>query len=266
MNTSIGLLLLLIGIIAGGYGAIVGAGGGFIYVPALLLILDMNPSIAAGTGLVIVLINSISAVSGYASQKKICYKTGILIAIGALPGSLVGVWFLHIYSSHYFFIIFAVVLISLGLFLFFQNSSFKKKLFKQDNKEDSFKPKSKLKRENYFNDKLLLPIGLLMGLFSSYLGIGGGWLLVPILVYFFKFPTHYATATSIFSLGIYSSYGVISQIFYNSISWIAVIWGAIGIIIGSQIGVRIAQKISGRLVMQMLSILLILIGFRMYFE
>src|SRR5699024_12671896 len=56
----------------------------------------------------------------------------------------------------YFFIIFAVVLISLGLFLFFQNSSFKKKLFKQDNKEDSFKPKSKLKRENYFNDKLLL--------------------------------------------------------------------------------------------------------------
>jgi len=74
MNTSIGLLLLLIGIIAGGYGAIVGAGGGFIYVPALLLILDMNPSIAAGTGLVIVLINSISAVSGYASQKKFVIK------------------------------------------------------------------------------------------------------------------------------------------------------------------------------------------------
>src|SRR5699024_9072135 len=138
-------------------------------------------------------------------------------------------------------------------------------LFKQDNKEDSFKPKSKLKRENYFNDKLLLPIGLLMGLFSSYLGIGGGWLLVPILVYFFKFPTHYATATSIFSLGIYSSYGVISQIFYNSINWTAVIWGAIGIVIGSQIVVIIAQKISGRVVMQMLSILLILIGFRMYF-
>src|SRR5699024_476641 len=257
--------LLLIGIIAGGYGAIVGAGGGFIYVPALLLILDMNPSIAAGTGLVIVLINSISAVSGYASQKKICYKTGILIAIGALPGSLVGVWFLHIYSSHYFFVIFSVVLISLGLFLFLQNSSFKKKFFKHDNKANSFKPNTKLKREKYLDGKLLLPIGLLMGVFSSYLGIGGGWLLVPILVYFFKFPTHYATATSIFSLGRYSYYVIVSQIFYNSINWTAVIWGAIGIVIGSQIGVIIAQKISGRVVMQMLSILLILIGFRMYF-
>src|SRR5699024_6265671 len=266
MNTSIGFLLLLIGIIAGGYGAIVGAGGGFIYVPALLLILDMNPSIAAGTGLVIVLINSISAVSGYASQKKICYKTGILIAIGALPGSLVGIWFLHIYSSRYFFIIFAVVLMSLVLFLFFQNSPFIKKKLKHNNKTASFKPNVKLKKETYFNGKLFLPIGLLMGFFSSYLGIGGGWLLVPILVYFFKYPTHYATATSIFSLGIYSSYGVISQIFYNSINWTAVIWGAIGIVVGSQIGVRIAQKISGRLVMQMLSILLVLIGLRMYFE
>src|SRR5699024_7827582 len=101
---------------------------------------------------------------------------------------------------------------------------------------------------------------------SSYLGIGGGWLLVPILIYVFKFSTHFATATSIFSLFIYSFYGVITQFFYNSIDWVIVFWGAIGIIIGSQIGVTIAKKISGKVIMQLLSILLIIIGIRMYFE
>ena len=69
-----GLLLLITGIIAGGYGTIVGAGGGFIFVAALLIFLDMDPVIAAGSGLVIVLINSFTGVLGYAKQKKINYK------------------------------------------------------------------------------------------------------------------------------------------------------------------------------------------------
>jgi uncharacterized protein len=64
MDITNGFLLLLIGILAGGYGTIVGAGGGFIFVPAMLLIFGMEPTIAAGTGLVIVLINSLSGVIG----------------------------------------------------------------------------------------------------------------------------------------------------------------------------------------------------------
>ena len=59
MDITNGFLLLLIGILAGGYGTIVGAGGGFIFVPAMLLIFKMEPAIAAGSGIVIVLINSL---------------------------------------------------------------------------------------------------------------------------------------------------------------------------------------------------------------
>ncbi len=111
----------------------------------------------------------------------------------------------------------------------------------------------------------LVTLGLLMGVLSSYLGIGGGWLLVPLLIYLFRIAIHSATATSIFSLCIYSSVGVISQIFFGSIDWMIVLLGGSGVIIGSQLGVLLAQNVPGQRIIQMLSVLLIMIGVRMYF-
>ena len=269
------LLLLFIGILAGGYGTIVGAGGGFIFVPALLLIFHMNPDVAAGTGLVIVLINSISGVIGYAKQGRISYRTGIFLGIGALPGSLLGVWLLQIYSSNYFYVVLATLLVSLGVFLFASNSPLsilkKKKTLQIDREggnhaEESMSEVSAAIEKPNIPLKWLVPIGFIMGVLSSYLGIGGGWLLVPILIYVFRVSTHYATATSIFALTLYSSVGVISQMFYSSIDWLTVLWGGAGVIIGSQIGVVLSQKLPGKVIIQMLSILLMVIGFRMYFN
>lgn len=265
MDTLAGLLLLLIGVIAGGYGTIVGAGGGFIFVPALLLIFHMDPAVAAGTGLVIVLVNSLSGVIGYSKQKNIQYRTGIMIGIGALPGSLLGVWLLQKYSSNYFYVLFASVLVILGIFLFAKNAPFsfrKKQLQEQKHVEEQ--------ANSALNPKLqakwLIPLGFFMGILSSYLGIGGGWILVPILIYFFNVSTHHATATSIFSLCLYSTVGVVSQISYGNIDWIVTFWGGLGVLMGSQLGVYLSQKIPGKIIIQMLSVLLIVIGFRMYFQ
>ena len=269
MDITTGFLLLIIGLLAGGYGTIVGAGGGFIFVPALLLLLKMEPAIAAGSGLVIVLINAMSGVTGYAKQHKINYRIGIFIGIGALPGSLLGIWLLQVYASDYFYIVFATILMLLGIFLFAKNLPFGQSIKETENQmgvTHSGLTYNDQENKILIKAKWLIPLGFLMGVLSSYLGIGGGWLLVPILIYLFKIPTHFATATSIFSLCIYSSFGVISQIIYQNIDWSVVIWGGIGIIIGSQIAVLLAQKIPGKIIIQMLSFLLIVIGFRMYFS
>lgn len=268
MDITTGFLLLIIGLIAGGYGTIVGAGGGFIFVPALLLLLKMEPAIAAGSGLVIVLINSLSGVVGYAKQHKINYRVGIFIGIGALPGSLLGIWLLQVYASDYFYIVFATVLMLLGIFLFAKNLPFgqrRKETEDQMGATHSDLTYNDQEGKIQIKAQWLIPLGFLMGILSSYLGIGGGWLLVPILIYLFKMPTHFATATSIFSLCIYSSFGVISQFFYQNIDWTVVAWGGVGIIIGSQLGVLLAKKIPSKTIIQMLSFLLIVIGFRMYF-
>lgn len=279
MELTTGFLLLLIGILAGGYGTIVGAGGGFIFVPALLLLFKMEPAIAAGSGLMIVLINSLSGVIGYAKQGKIQYRTGLIIGIGALPGSFLGVWLLQIYSSSYFYVIFATLLVGLGIFLLTKNlpDKFKKHIPSKSyayvavsatGENAGFLQKEVIEdeKESQSLKKRLIPLGLVIGILSSYLGIGGGWLLVPILIYVFKVPAHNAAATSIFSLCLYSTIGVIAQLFYGHVDWTAVIFGGIGVIIGSQIGVLLSLKIPGKVIIRMLSVLLIFIGFRMYFS
>lgn len=276
MEISTGLLLIFIGMMSAGYGTIVGAGGGFLFVPALLLIFHMDPVVAAGSGLVIVLINSLSGVFGYAKQKKIHYRTGIMLASGALPGSFLGVWLLQIYSSGYFYLVFASLLVTLGIFLFVKNSPFEFAKRKEQmarsvegggltEGEVAF-PKSTTVETSHIQVKWLVPLGFLMGVLSSYLGVGGGWLLIPILIYGFKVPTHHATATSIFSLCMYTTVGVFSQMYYGNIDWITVLWSGFGVIIGSQLGVLLSKKIPGKIIIQMLSLMLVIIGFRMFFQ
>ncbi|ALX47832.1 sulfite exporter TauE/SafE family protein [Lentibacillus amyloliquefaciens] len=257
MDFSTGLIILSLGILAGGYGTIVGAGGGFIFVPALLIILNMEPTIAASSGLFIVLINSLSGVIGYAIKKKVNYKIGLLTAAGAIPGSLIGVWILQQFSSQIFFVVFATILTLLGFYLLFKN------IYDNSEKKDQDVLNN---REHIPSLKWLTVFGVLLGVLSSYLGIGGGWLLVPVLIYIFKMDPHRSAATSIFSLCIYTFVGVIAQLFYNNIDWLTVLWGGAGVIIGSQLGVTLSQKLPSRLIVQMLSFLLIIIGIRLYFQ
>ncbi|WP_423801918.1 sulfite exporter TauE/SafE family protein [Neobacillus sp. SAB-20_R2A] len=269
MDISTGLLLLLIGIIAGGYGTIVGAGGGFIFVPVLLMVFHLKPEVAAGSGLVIVLINAISGVVGYARKGQINYRMGMTLAFGALPGSFIGFWLLQLYSSNFFYILFASILVCLGIFLMMKNSSvtLKRKLAISEGDRDGLSlHKAEIESVDIplVQSKWLLPLGFIMGILSSYLGIGGGWLLVPILIYLFHVSTHQATATSIFSLCIYSSAGVLLHLYYGSFDWMTIIWGGLGVMVGAQLGVILSQKIPGKVVLQMLSVLLIIIGFRMY--
>ncbi|TFJ93231.1 sulfite exporter TauE/SafE family protein [Lentibacillus salicampi] len=264
MDILTGILLLIIGTIAGAYGTIVGAGGGFIFVPALLILFDMDPVIAAGSGLVIVLINSFTGVIGYAKQKRIHYNIALTIGISALPGALLGVWLLQVYASQYFHVIFATILAALGIFLFYKNSPWEGKIFNRNKTTDSTAITDS--EASVLNNGWFIPLGFGMGVLSSYLGIGGGWLLVPILIYLFKVPTHQAAATSILSLSLYSTVGVVSHLYYSNIDWMIVAFGGVGIIIGANIGVILSQRLPGRIVLQMLSILLVIIGFRMYFQ
>lgn len=264
MSITTGIFILIISLIAGGYGVIVGAGGGFILVPALLILFNVSPPVAAGTGLVIVLINSLTGVIGYAQQKSIDYQVGLKIVYGAIPGSLLGVWLLQVQptDSIYFYILFGTLLFCLGGFLFFKNApaTWRNALpFLNGTKQGNER------RYPPLTASRLVPLGVLMGTLSSYLGIGGGWLLVPILIYMFRVPTHEAAATSIFTLSLYTMVGVASHVYYQTIDWAIIVWGAIGVIAGAYIGVRLAKKISGPLILQMLSILLMIMGVRMVF-
>lgn len=160
-------------------------------------------------------------------------------------------------KTNLFYIVFALMLTVLGMFLLVKTLPFlNKKKTKITNVSENVK-----KSFSYW----FIPLGFFMGILSNYLGIGGGWLLVPILIYIFKIPSKEAASTSIFSLCIYTTVGAITQISIGNIDWLIVIIGSIGISIGAKIGLKIAEIIPEKLIMQLLSIVLIVMGIRMFF-
>ncbi|WP_106498347.1 sulfite exporter TauE/SafE family protein [Lentibacillus sp. Marseille-P4043] len=276
MAISTGLCLLLIGLAAGTYGMMVGAGGGFILVPVLLLMFNLSPQVAAGTGLAVVLINAVSGAYGYIKQQRINYQLGVNLTLGAIPGTFIGVWLTQVIPPQSFKWVFGFVLVALGIFLLVKR---KPKTNPYNNLEDVSTSKVEIAADssrallqvesNQFLPRkskmlLLLLIGILLGTVSSFFGIGGGWLMVPILIYILHESPHSATATSVFSLSIYSAVGVGIHLFHGNINWTIVFWSGMGVLAGAQLGVYLSTKISNKLLIQMLSIVLIGVGIKMF--
>ncbi|MEN0642375.1 sulfite exporter TauE/SafE family protein [Alkalicoccobacillus gibsonii] len=237
-------LLILLGFIASTFGVIIGAGGGFIFVPLLLLFHNISPEEAAGTGLLIVFISSLSGLITYIKQKRIQYKVGLLLAVGAIPGTFIGNTLISFVPEATFYKVFALMLLGLGFFLIFRAPS---------EQTTPIISEEKLRR--------FLPlVGVGVGTISSFFGIGGGFIVVPILMYVFGLRVHLATATSIFALIIYSSIGSIPPLIKGSVDWAVLAWSGIGVLLGSQLGAFISKRLNAGVVTRMLATVVILMG------
>ena len=239
------LILLLIGFASSAYGMMIGAGGGFILVPLLLLIYGLSPEVAAGTGLFIVLISSLSGLYAYVKKRQVLFKMGLLVSVGAVPGTLLGRWLLVGIEAQLFYTAFALLMIGLGVFLMIKSP-----------------PKEEVASGNIQSASIhLLPlIGCMIGMLSSFFGVGGGFLLVPILVFAWKLPFHQAAGTSIFALVIYSFVGTVPSYVQGQIDWYIAFWSGIGVLIGSQIGVYVSSRLKAVYLTRLLAILVIGIG------
>src|SRR4051812_4111436 len=100
-----GLAFLLFGYAVGAYGTMVGAGGGFLIVPMMLLVYHATPAQSAGTGLAVVFLNAVSGTLSYAHQKRIDYRAGLLFAVATLPGAISGAFLARLFSGHTFNIV-----------------------------------------------------------------------------------------------------------------------------------------------------------------
>lgn len=259
------LILLIIGLLVGILGTIIGAGGGFILVPLLLLIFpEKTPGEITAISLAVVFFNSISGTLAYHKMKRTDYKSGLVFAISTLPGAILGTLIVAIISRNIFNLIFGFILIALATYLFLNpinaNNS---KDDKQVNMEESIK-ESTLRKQKKWPGIL---INLTIGFISTLLGIGGGIMRVPALVHILNFPVHMATATSQFIVAIMSFSGSIVHLINGNITsnLIPIFTLSITAILGAQIGARISTKVKGATIIRILALALTLIGARMIF-
>jgi uncharacterized membrane protein YfcA len=277
----------LIGFVAGCIGTLVGAGGGFLVVPALLhLWPTRSPEELTGTSLLVVFFNGFSAMAVYLGGAKkrrqsIDLKMGILLALAAIPGSLVGVSLFKGVSGPFFTGFFGVFLASMGIYSMLRSLR-QQKRFTSEARD----LKKSVQSQNSIQG---LPIpspgetngvsyrGLLLGVFTGFLvsslasglGIGGGIFYVPLLVFGLKFPVHRATGTSQFVMTVMSAGAILAHAssgLYQNLPLFQILWLVVGAVLGAQVGARLGPRLGGSLIITGLSFLMVTIGLRLIFR
>jgi len=247
-----------------------GIGGGVFVVPALqLLPLSMvggfSPQLAAGTSLVVIVFKALSSSSGYARQKRIDYKVGLLIAATSIPGALAGAYLTTFLAKELLILIFALFLLYVASRMIFSFSLSGSKLLGVS--KNGWYRRLVDSDGNVFeyvaNMKLGMPLGFLAGVSSGLLGIGGGALMVPILHFALSFPMHIAVATSVFTMIFTSISGAATHVYLGNVEFQYALLLGVGVVFGAQIGAHVAKQVSAKNLRRVFGILLVLVSLRM---
>jgi uncharacterized protein len=263
--------LIALGIGLGSYGTLIGAGGGFLLMPLLLFMYPQeHHHTLTAISLAVVFLNSISGTGAYARLERIDYKSGLLFAAASIPGAVLGVLVTGAVPRSGFEAIFGSFLIGMALFL----------LLKPKKGGPSAVPKTGTPRrwqsliskssgdvifEYGYNPLLGATLFFFLGFAASFLGIGGGSLVVPILAFVLNFPVFIATGTSQFIVSIITLAASLVHVWHGSFHHGAHRIAAlgIGVLIGAQIGASLSNKIKGAWVIRGLALAVGIVGLKM---
>ena len=268
-------LMLLLGIGSGAYGVLVGAGGGFILSPMLLLAFDSDdPKIVAGTVLAAIAINSVMVALVYIKMKVVDYRSALLFAAAAAPGAVIGAFGVGAVAPEVFRTLFGVLLLLLALLLALRPSLPRisggpkpRHLISATVRERHIVTSSGQEYRYEFNEALATSFNVVLGFISSFFGIGGGFLRTPVLVIAFGFPVRIAAASSVFALAIYGSAGALAHGYLGNIDLFpTLLFISVGLVIGGQIGAMLSGRIQGVWIMRMLLVVVFLLGVRLIWQ
>lgn len=279
MSNSIVQILLwaVAGVGIGTYGTLVGAGGGFIMVPTLIFFVPgISPAEAAGTSLAVVFFNALSGTASYVRQGRVDFWTGNRFALATIPGAIIGAYLSNLFSNRLFYVVFGIFLIAIAGFLTFRPDSRTvpyEPLLPGDTRalprfwvERTVVDKGGERFVFAYNFWGGIALSFVVGFLSSILGIGGGIVHVPALIFLFAFPAHIATATSHYILVVSALVGSLSHLAQGDIRWVPMIGLSIGVIPGAQIGARLSRHLHGKWIVRGLALALALVGLRLLFK
>ncbi|MBD0297937.1 MAG: sulfite exporter TauE/SafE family protein, partial [Flavisolibacter sp.] len=222
-------MLTGIGFLVGCIGTLIGAGGGFILVPVLLLLFPgLRAEAITSISLGVVFLNAFSGTVAYARMKRIDYRSALLFALATLPGAIIGASLTSYIPRNLFDILLGVILIAVSAFLLIKpNYKVTPKLVDRQSWVHRKITDSKGQEYKYsFNIWTGIILSFFVGYLSSLLGIGGGIIHVPALTALLHFPIHVATATSHFILAIMALAGTIVHMIQGNLkgSWFTIIY------------------------------------------
>ena len=274
MNVNI-FLIVFIGMVVGALSGLFGVGGGFLMTP-LLIFLGIPPVVAVGSEAPHVLASSVSGVIAHWRKKNVDFKMGFFLLSGGVIGSTLGVNLFKLLKTYgqidiviqFLFIIF---LGFIGISMAFESAKTTIK-----NYRTTSAIRTKLHQHSWIHglpfklrfhrSKLYISaippilIGFFVGVLSAMMGVGGGFIMIPAMVYILGMSTNVVVGTSLFQIIFVTANSTFFQSYLNqTVDIVLSALMILGGVIGAQIGVRIGSHLKAEYLRGILAILVLLV-------
>ena len=279
------LLVIALGLTVGLLSGLFGVGGGFLMTP-LLMMIGIPPTIAAGTDANQIVAASSSGMFTHWRLGNVDYKMGIYLLIGGFLGGAVGVQVIKFLSATggADFLIKMTYVVMLGLvgsFMFVESlvAILRKKTESHHHSAAASGAKkgglmATLPMQTHFDKSgvtfsALVPfaLGIFVGVLAAIMGVGGGFLMVPVMIYMLRMPMHVVVGTSLFQILFTCIEVTYLQAYYNhTVDFPLAILLLIGSVFGAQIGAILGRKLHGDQLKILLSIIVLGVTIKMVLE
>jgi uncharacterized membrane protein YfcA len=259
--------LALLGVGLGAYGTLIGAGGGFILMPVLILLYpERKTSELTAISIAVVAVNALSGSLAYVRRRRIDFRSGIAFAAATIPGAVLGALATEHIPRTTFNAVFGGVMIAAAAFLVARRPMARPvgmaangyELVEADGTRHTLS----------YNMWAGVGLSFFVGFVANILGIGGGIIHVPAMVQFLSFPVVIATATSQFILSITAVAGTAVHASTGTLEGVAgpTVAIAAGALVGAQIGARISGRVQPVWIIRGLAVALLIAGGRILWE
>ncbi len=258
-----------------------GVGGGFLMTP-LLIFAGITPAVAVATEANQIVASSVSGALAHWRRGNVDLKMGIVLLLGGILGSTLGVWVfgllqgvgqidLVIRSSYVIFlgIIGALMLVeSLKAISRQRKPGGKRRKLHQHNWLHGLPFKMRFRRSKLYISALLpLSIGILVGILAAIMGVGGGFIMVPAMIYLLGMPTAMVVGTSLFQIIFVTANVTFLQAWQNqTVDIFLALLLLTGGVIGAQLGTRAGAKLPGEQLRSMLALIVLGVCARLAYE
>ena len=228
------ILAILSGSLVGFTLGLIGGGGSIMATPLLLYVVGLAPHIAIGTGALAVSVNSFVNFGGHARSGNVRWRSAVLFAVIGVAGAAIGSSLGKTFNGQRLLFLFAVLMVVVGVLMLRRGS--------RPERAEPAGPEALTTR----SVAKVAVAALLVGMLSGFFGIGGGFLIVPGLLFSTGMPMIFAVGSSLLAVG---SFGLTTAVNYGLsglIDWPIAAEYILGGVAGGLLGMTLANRLAPR--------------------
>jgi uncharacterized membrane protein YfcA len=270
-------LILGIGGVVGFLSGMFGVGGGFLITP-LLFFIGVPPAVAVATGANQVVASSVSGVLAQLKRKAVDLRMGVVLLVGGMAGSAVGIWVfawmraqgqidLFVQLSYVLFLgLIGLMMLqeSLRALLRSSKSGATVRRGHTHNWVHGLPLKMKFRASGLYISVIPpLMVGAVVGFLAAIMGVGGGFIMVPAMIYLLGMPTKVVIGTSLFQIIFVTAFTtVLHAVTSQTVDMMLALLLIFGGVIGAQIGARVGVRLRAEQLRVLLSLLVLAVSLR----